>query len=277
MNGERDRGTSDSRRREGNRIHEHQRLPAALVYQVVSDEGKKQLGRPYGSLWWSGVAAGFAISLSLYTMGLLHLYLPDAGWQPLAQSFGYPVGFLVLIYGRLQLFTQDTITPVLPLMADYSHQSLARMLTLWSVVLLGNLVGTLVVAALSVYAEPGTSAEMAAVIEVAEKAFSKTALTVFLRAIPAGFLIAVMVWMLPNGHRQEFFVIVPITYIIALGQLPNVVVEASKGFVLLFAGETTWHEVVALLLPALAGNTVGGTAIFALLAYGQVKREIAEG
>lgn len=253
-----------------------QRIRAAVIYQTVRSEGLEELRRPNAALWWSGIAAGFAASLAVYVTGLLHLYLPDTDWRPLVQSFGYTTGFLLIVYGRLHFFTEDTLTPVLPLMANYSHRHLLRMFTLWGIVLLANLTGTMFVAVLSVFAEPGTSAEMAAVTEVAVKGLDKPLLLAFLHAIPAGFLVAVLVWLLPSAHGQEFIVVIPLSYIIGLGGLSHVVIDSSKAFVALFAGEVGVGDIAGFLSASLAGNIIGGTVIFALLAYGQVRREIAE-
>ncbi len=41
--------------------------------------------------------------------------LPDAKWRPLVDSLGYSLGFLFVILGRQQLFTENTLTAILPL------------------------------------------------------------------------------------------------------------------------------------------------------------------
>jgi formate-nitrite transporter family protein len=258
-------------------IREYQRLRAPMIYQIVRAEGEDELSRPVVSLWWSGLAAGLCISLSLFAEGLMHMYLPDEPWRPMVENFGYCMGFLVVILGRMQLFTENTITPILPLIADFNRKTLYCTARLWIVVLLANIAGTLFVAALAVYGELGTTPQLEAAMSIARKALDKSALDAFMHAVPAGFLIAALVWVLPSARGMEFFAIVAITYIIALGDFAHVVVGSTKAFLLVFNGELgLWSCIVEYLLPALAGNIIGGTVLFSLLAYGQVRQEITE-
>lgn len=261
--------------REG--MRERQRLRAPVVYHIVQTEGVEEMQRPISSLWWSGVAAGLGISVSVFAEGLLRMHLPDAPWRPLVENLGYCIGFLIVIMGRLQLFTENTITVVLPLIADYSHKALYCTARLWTVVLLANLFGTLIVAALATFAEIGPSAQLDAAMEAARHMLEKTPLQAFLHAVPAGFLIAVLVWMLPSARGAEFFVIIVVTYVIALGEFAHVVAGSTEAFLVLLHGEIgLWECVGGFLLPALAGNIVGGTVLFSLLAYGQVREELDE-
>lgn len=267
-------GLDESERQD---IRSRQRLRAPMIYQIVRAEGEEELKRPFASLWWSGLAAGFCISLSLFAEGLMHMYLPDEPWRPMVENFGYCMGFLLVILGRMQLFTENTITPILPLIADFSRKALYCTARLWTVVLLANMAGTLFVAALAVYGELGTTPQLEAAFSVARKALDKSALDAFMHAVPAGFLIATLVWMLPSARGMEFFAIIAVTYIVALGDFSHVVVGSTKAFLLMFNGEVALLDAVfTYLLPALAGNVIGGTVLFSLLAYGQVREEITE-
>ncbi len=84
-----------------------------------------------------------------------------------------------------------------------------------------------------------------------------------------------MVWMLPSAESGKFWVITAITYVIALGEFPHVVAGSTDAFLLLVSGQIGFWECIAgYLLPTLCGNVIGGTGLFALLAYAQVRREI---
>src|SRR5215207_8851999 len=87
-----------------------------VVYKAILKEGEGELARSSSALFWSGLAAGLSMGLSMIAEGLLHAHLPDAPWRPLVAKFGYSVGFLIVILGRQQLFTENTLTPVLPLL-----------------------------------------------------------------------------------------------------------------------------------------------------------------
>ncbi len=95
-------------------IEERQRPSSPVIYEVIRQDGDEELARPLNSLWWSGIAAGLGISMSVVAEGLLHRALPDREWRPLVENLGYTLGFLIVVLGRLQLFTSNTLTAVLP-------------------------------------------------------------------------------------------------------------------------------------------------------------------
>jgi len=97
----------------------------------------------------------------------------------------------------------------------------------------------------------------------------------FFRGIAAGFLIAAMVWLIPSAEAAQFFVIVLMTYLIATGGFVHIVAGSMSAFLLVFNGEASWLWALAqFTLPVLLGNIVGGTALFALIAYAQIMKEI---
>ncbi len=268
--------TEDEREQED--VQESSRLQAKTVYAVIQREGEEELERPVASLWWSGVAAGIAISTSVVAQGVLHAELPDTGWRPALESFGYCFGFVIVILGRLQLFTENTITPVLPLMADYSHRTLGLTARLWSLVFIANLVGTFVAAAFADFAGLATPEQLTAFQEISRHAImDKTAREVLTHGIPAGFYVAALVWMLPSSKGFEIWVIIIMTYLIALGGFTHVIAGSMEAFLLLIDGQIGIGKTIAgFILPALIGNVIGGTALFSLLAYAQVREEIDE-
>src|SRR5690349_15906504 len=122
-----------------------------VIYEVVRRLGDEEMERPATSLWWSGVAAGLSISFSLLAQAILQRALPDTPWRPLVSGFGYCVGFLMVVLGRQQLFTESTITVVLPVLKNFSFEAAWRMLRLWLIVLVANFAGTLFAAAFCRY------------------------------------------------------------------------------------------------------------------------------
>lgn len=256
--------------------HEANGQPHAVdVYQIVRGEGEAELERPTGSLWWSGVAGGFAISTSVLGEGLLEHNVPASPWRTLVVDFGYSVGFLIAILGRMQLFTENTIRPILPLLLRFTWRNLGNTGRVWGVVYLANLVGTLVVAVATVRLRLLDPGQLDALLEVSRHALDRSAWQALTHGVPAGFLIAALVWLLPSSRGNEFWVILVIVYVIALGDFTHCVAGASEAFFLVANGERGFVGVLGgHLLPALVGNVLGGTLLFSLLAYGQVRREI---
>jgi formate/nitrite transporter FocA (FNT family) len=248
---------------------------AKVVHEVIRLQGDEELGRPLLSLLFSGFAGGVAISVSILAEAFLHARLPDAPWAELVSSLGYSVGFVIVIMGNLQLFTESTVTAVLPLATHPTARNLARLLRLWTAVFAANMAGTLLVAFLVSRQIIVGAEQMSAVVEVSATILGHSPLKTFLLGMPAGFLVASIAWILPNARGSEFWVIVMITYVIAIGSFSHVVAGSGEAWLLWLNGSASFFDATCrLILPSLLGNIVGGTGLFAVLAHGQVREEI---
>lgn len=256
-------------------VDELQRAGAPVVYEIIRQEGAEDLERPFASLWWSGIAAGLAISASIFTEGFLRLHLPDAPWRPLIDNLGYSMGFLLVILGGFQFFTEQTVRAILPLLSDPTGRNLLRTARLWAVVLVANLVGAFA-AALFGTMSPGTSPEqLNAFLEISRGFAGHSFLELLMLGVPAGFLIAALTWSLPESEGNTFWIVVVVAYVIALGEFAHVIAGSVEAFLLLLAGEISLATTFgSIILPALIGNILGGTALFSLIAYGQVRKEM---
>lgn len=116
-------------------------ISALVVHEAVRHDGEEELIRPVSALASSGLAAGMSMGFSLVAMALFHAYLPDAPPRPLVAKLGYPLGFLIVIIGRQQLFTENTLTAILPLLARRNWRTFGLVARLWAVVMVANLVG----------------------------------------------------------------------------------------------------------------------------------------
>ena len=98
---------------------------AHVIYEVVRREGEEELSRPSGSLFWSGMAGGITLMASILAEGALSGKLPPGlPGREIIVDLGYSLGFLIVILGRMQLFTEQTIVAVLPVMAAPSWRKL---------------------------------------------------------------------------------------------------------------------------------------------------------
>jgi formate/nitrite transporter FocA (FNT family) len=256
-------------------IEEHARLRTPIIYEIVRREGEAEMSRPLSSLWWSGLAAGLSISFSLLAQAILYVHLPDVPWRPLVSSFGYSVGFLIVVLARQQLFTENTITVVLPLMAAFNAVNLRRLSRMWAVVLIANLVGTLCAALFCRYSLVLTPLLRDGMLELSREMMGNGWLEMFFKGVAAGFLIATMVWVIPSAEGATFQVVTMATYLIAVGGFTHIVAGSFEGFLLVVNGQLRlWHMISEFTIPVLLGNIVGGTALFAVLSYAQVKDEM---
>ncbi len=268
---------------EGSSITEHEleeidelsapRTP--VIYEIVRRHGEEEIQRPVTSLWWSGVAAGLSISFSLLAQAVLRSYLPSTPWAEGISSLGYSVGFLMVVLSRQQLFTENTVTVVLPVMTDFTWVNIGRLGRMWTIVFLANMVGTLVAALFITFTPVVPPAIEAGMLEVSRLSMAHGWSAMFFRAIAAGFLIATMVWLIPSARETQFHVVTMITWLIAAAGFVHIVAGSVEGFLLVAHGELAFgHMLWAFTAPVLAGNVIGGTALFALISYAQIMKEI---
>ncbi|MGU3359429.1 formate/nitrite transporter family protein [Methylobacterium sp. M6A4_1b] len=253
------------------------RPDAFVLHEVIRLEGDEELRRQGSALLLSAIAAGLTMGFSLIVPGVLKAHLPEAPWAGLITSLGYATGFLIVVLGRQQLFTENTLTPILPLLHDRSRATLRRVLRLWGIVLSGNIVATAMIAAVLTYSdafEPGVHAAFSA---LSHHAIGSAFGTTVIKAVFAGWLIALMVWMLPATGSAAPFVIILITWLVSMCGLSHIVAGSVDAFYLVFAGQATMVDYVwRFFLPTLIGNVFGGTALVAVLNFGQVAPEVEE-
>ena len=269
------RGKKGITREEVKTVEEMSTPRTPVIYEVVRRLGDEEMERPPTSLWWSGVAAGLSISFSLLAQAILETHLPDTAWRPLVASFGYCVGFLMVVLGRQQLFTESTITVVLPLLGHLTWHNLWRMTRLWAIVLVANMVGTLFASLFCSFTPVLPPELLHGMLTISRHLTAFGWWDMFFRGITSGFLIAAMVWMLPSAESAKFAVITLMTYLIAVGSFTHIVAGSMEAYLLVIWGEWQWWQMLLqFFIPVLLGNMVGGTALFALISYAQVMEEI---
>ncbi|MEX2470405.1 MAG: formate/nitrite transporter family protein [Pseudohongiellaceae bacterium] len=267
---------ADLAHEEKQQADEIEKVATSVIFEAIRREGEHELSRPFSALWWSGVAAGLAISLSVLCKGLLTSILPPADWAAGISNLGYTVGFLIVILGRMQLFTENTIMPILPLLLAPTRAKIFQTARLWSIVFAANMAGCAAAALVLVFGHILPDVRLEGILSVSRHYGEATAFEHFAWGIPAGFLIAALVWILPRLESAgEVMLIVIVTYMIGLGEMSHVVAGSTELFILVARGELgIGPAVFSGILPAFVGNVLGGTGIFAALTYAQVHEEI---
>jgi formate/nitrite transporter FocA (FNT family) len=246
-------------------------VSALIVHEAIRLEGEEELQRPPEALAFSGLAAGLSMGFSFVAEGTLNYFLPDTGWAPLLIKLGYPVGFLIVILGRQQLFTETTVTVVLPLFARRSLTLLLQVLRFWGIVLVTNLLGALafawILGATDVYGE----AVKSQLAQLAQATLFGDFWSVVLRGIFAGWLIATVVWLMPAAGSMRLWVIVILTYVVGLANLSHIIAGSVETLFLVTTGRLGWSTwITTFMVPTLLGNAIGGVALVSALNYGQV-------
>ena len=264
-------------KREQNQAADHAAPQALVIHEVVREEGELELRRRNAALLWSGLAAGLSMGFSLLTLAFLQSRLPDMPWRQLLDSPGYCVGFVITILGRQQLFTESTLTAVLPLMVRRDLFTLLSVLRMWGIVLAANLLGTVAFAVLISPEHLFSGPVRQSLLETGQDLLAGPIGFKVLKAMFAGWLIAMMVWLLPSARSARLFVILLLTYVVAVARLPHVIAGSVEASYVVVTGHASvmdylWH----FLLPVLVGNTIGGVALVAFLNHAPLAPELQE-
>lgn len=248
---------------------------AIVIHEIVREQGLDELARSTSSLAWSGLAAGLSIGFSFVMQSTLTAMLPDRPWRPVIASFGYALGFLIVILGRQQLFTETTLTALIPALTQRTSAIFLRTMRVWIVVLLANLAATWIFG--FILARPGLLPEptVAAMHLVTAHAFGEEFGRTVMLAGAAGWIIGLMVWLLPAAGAAQPFIIVILTYAISLCGFPHVIAGSVEASFAVCTGQMGPGDYLArFLAPTLLGNTLGGTLLAALLNHAPVAEHL---
>jgi formate/nitrite transporter FocA (FNT family) len=249
---------------------------AMAIHEHIRQDGEKELERDAMALLWSAVAAGLSMGASLLAKGVFHINLEGVPGGFLLENLGYTFGFIIVIMARQQLFTENTVTAVLPVMQNPTGSNFLLLLRLWGIVLLGNLIGTGLAALAFEYMPIFDEQTRDAFVKIGMEVMKNTPGEMFANAIISGWIIATMVWMFPAAGSAKILVIVLMTWLVALGDLTHIVVGSIEILYLVFNGTIHWSDFFwPFALPTLAGNICGGTFIFALISHAQIRNDMS--
>ena len=257
------------------RRQEESSRPHALdIYERVCEDTAEELGRPQGSLFFSGLFAGLAIGLAPLAVALVTATLgEDARSTAFIASLLYPIGYVAVIVGRSQFFTENTLYPVMLTMRRKEY--LDRTARLWLIVLTMNLVGAFVFAGLAIWtdalADPVKGQLVSNGVTYTEGSFVDT----FWSAVVTGFLLALVAWLVEGSDTVtgRVAVIWSLAFIVSIGAFDHCVATTVAAFSALLDGELALGDLLGWFAPVLLGNVVGGVAIVAAINYGQVREE----
>nr|WP_228747876.1 formate/nitrite transporter family protein [Bradyrhizobium sp. BR 10289] len=262
-------------RRQTEQIESQSRPNAALIHETIRAEGEQELERRWWAILVSGLAAGLSMGLSLIVQGEFHASISDEAMRRLVAPLGYTVGFLVVVLGRQQLFTENTLTPILPLLHNRDLGTLGNVLKLWALVLVSNIAGTWAVGSVLAHTSIFEPRIVDAFVDLSSHTIQGTFGTTVVRAIFAGWLIALMAWLLPATKGSRAQIVVVMTYVVALGEFAHIVAGSVECAFLVQSGRASLAQYASdFFAPTLLGNILGGTTLVALLNYGQVAAEI---
>ena len=260
-----------STRTELKQVEERLAIGANVVYETIRREGEDEMDRPAAALAWSALAAGLSLGFSFVAEALLRSHLPDTQWRPLIARAGYCVGFLIVILERQQLFTENTLTVILPLLLHKNLRTLFRVMRLWAVVLAANLTGTFLFALCLAKAGIFDAHIQECFLQIGKEHMGAPFGIVIMRAVFAGWLIALMVWLLPAAESARVSIIIIITYLIGIGGFNHIIAGSTTALYLVVTNSISWGTYIfRFFVPTLLGNIIGGVSLVAALGHAQV-------
>ncbi len=245
---------------------------ARVIHEVIREDGEEELDRSIKALAWSATGAGLSMGFSFFTMAVLKSGLPEAPWAKLVTGFGYTIGFLIVVLGRQQLFTESTLTAVLPLLTRKDMKTAYATARLWLVVLVFNLFGTFVFAWLISHQVLFDEEINRALRTLAEEAIKDPFWPMLIKAVLAGWLIALMVWLIPGAGPGRLWLILIITYVVAIAHFSHIIAGSVEAAFNLFTGHIgIGAYFTRFLIPTLIGNTIGGVSLVAIFNHVPVR------
>jgi formate/nitrite transporter FocA (FNT family) len=254
---------------------EHSAPHPLVIHEIVREEGEVAMERTFAALMWSALAAGLSMGFSFLVQSILEGALPDTAWRGLISSFGYTIGFVFVILGRQQLFTESTLTAVLPVLTRRDLVTLFKTLRLWAIVLFFNLVGTAIFAAILQIRGVFAPEVIDALARVAMTPLSAEFGVTVVRGVFSGWLIALMVWLLPSARSGRLLTILLVTYTVAVSKLTHVIAGSVEAAYAVMIGAASIPDYFfVFLVPTFIGNVIGGVSLVAIINHAAIAPEI---
>lgn len=252
------------------------------IFEQEVGQAKRELERPARGLIMSGLLAGLGIGTSVLLVAIVHSFPDESLSEPARQLLAanaYAVGFVIVIMGSTDLFTEYTTIAILPVLTrDAPLRYLAR---LWGLIYGANIVGGAIFALTVATLAPALGvAQESAFEEAAIRLLSSSGTVMLLSGIMAGWLMGFLSWLLIAGREtvsQILFVWI-IAATIGAAQLHHSIVGAIEviagAIVSVDIGAT---DILRFFVVVTAGNIIGSTIFALLIRYGTLLSGSGEG
>ena len=263
------------RHKEDEKSQEPQKGYETILEQEIQS-GVTELERPTGGLFLSGLSAGLDVSFSLLVIAVV-THLTEGYFSPpverLLLANAYSVGFLFVVLGRSELFTEHTTLAVLPVLDR--RASLTQLGRLWGVVYVANLLGAIIFAAFFSFVAPLLGiAEPRTFGHIAEEVVSHPWTVILLSGVLAGWLMGLLSWLVAASRDtiSQVFMVWLVTFVIGLAHLHHSVAGSAEVLAGVFSGQgATAGDFLRFLSASTLGNAVGGIVFVAVIKYGHVR------
>jgi formate/nitrite transporter FocA (FNT family) len=225
-------------------------------------------------LFVSALSAGLEIGFSVFLMAILFTLFHNKvsnEFLIVLISLAYPIGFIFVIIGRSELFTEHTTLAILPVLNKTT--SIKSLFILWGIILFGNLIGGYIIGAILVYFGPGIGIiTNEAFLHLAHKVLDISPQMILISAVIAGWLMGLLSWLLASSQEtiSRIFMIVLVTATIGIGGLHHSIVGSIEVFTGLLIDPTiSVIDYLIFEIISILGNALGGVFFVGILKYGQ--------
>ncbi len=247
-----------------------ERPSAQEIFEQVANNARQELKRSTSALAISGFAGGIFMGLSALGNGIALSMLGTSSKAQFIAKMFYPLGFIVVILGRAQLFTENTLYPVALVLAEKKH--FWNTMRLWFTVLPANVLGALAFAALAGLTSALSPDVVHALGGLGMDALHREPNAVFWSGVMGGWIIALAAWLVSGSHSitGSVMIIWILTFVVGLGNFAHCIAASGEILTAVLTGQAGWIPYMKWLGIAVAGNISGGVGMVTLLEYGQV-------
>ena len=253
------------------------RLTAPEIFGAAVDNARSELKRSSRSLAFSGLAGGLTMGLTGLGVASVRAVLGSGSWEEFASFLIYPVGFIAVIIGRSQLFTENTLYPVVLILDERRNvkKSFIHLLRLWAIVFVTNVIGAYLFSLLAIRTGALSSDIAFQLVSLGKDAVSHTAAHVFWSGVIGGWLIALVAWTVTASQWTigQLAMVWLLTFVVGIGKLAHCIATSGEILSAVMGGAVEIGSYLSWLCLATLGNIMGGVVIVSLLNYGQVRAE----
>ena len=259
------------------REQRQEEIDALSVFTVAMEKGKKRLARSWLEMFMSGVIGAIHVTFGAVAMAAA---AGAAGWKTnpgvalLVGSLFFPIGFILLKLSQSELFTENFLVPVMPVIDG--KESPLLLIKLWSLTLVGNLLGAVLFSLMVYIGGKGVLGKLPAgfLVFLTHHKLTRSFLETFMSAVFAGAIITTMTWLVlaTKSDVAKLIAIWSCIFVMAIGSFTHVVVSTSEVLLgKIYGADVTFDIWLSkLFIPASLGNLVGGMFLIAFLHYLQV-------
>jgi formate/nitrite transporter FocA (FNT family) len=252
------------------------RRTAEQILDSVVESAREEIERGSLALGFSGLAAGMSMGLTGLAVAIVLTFSGQSEAAKLTARLLYPLGFIVVIIGRQQLFTENTLYPVALCLKERRWANIRESIRLWVVVFSANIAGTLLFSLLVVKTKALRPDILHTLATLGQEAAARSGSQLFWSGVVGGWLIALVAWMVTASHYTSGQLLTTwlITFVVGAGEFSHCIAGSGELLASVVSGSLPALSYLHWIVPVTLGNVLGGVTIVTLLNFGQVHANV---